>query len=189
MKVFIFLFFIFLISFSSSLELKASPSQLNFEGLENENICKTLTIFTDSKSIILGEDRWAEKGIMDRTFLNHKLESSDLDLKIDYPKNKEIFGSEKIKICISGEKDGNYHGILLYKTKKNPAGVGIWLNIKIIQGEGKFAKITGSAINDGSHTFGLTIVFVLLFIIAFILSRDFKNNAARTTSKSTEGKS
>lgn len=164
----IFLFF-FLVSFVSSVTLSMSPPQIDFIGKTNEVICKYVEVKVEGVETLTGKTRWAEKDYFERNLLNHKLESEDLKIEIDFPNEIEVRESKKIEICIEGSKKGNYHGALLYRIEDKPVQVGIWMNVSL---EGKdMVRITGNFVKDeeGSGNVGVYFAVILLLILGSLL--------------------
>lgn len=160
--------------FVSSSKLIISPSEINFNITQNQKSCEQITIQVDKQSTLIGQDRWAEKGIAQRKFTIHTLSSKDLDLELNYPQKFETNGVSIINVCITAKDSGFYHGLLLYKIENNNAGVGVWLNVNVSNSE-KFSikKITGNVINSQNNyskiflsmlIFYSTIILVLLLI-------------------------
>lgn len=151
----------------SSSGLTISPSQINFNTKENQESCKQITVSTEGSGILIGEDKWAEKGVTERKFLIHTLSPGDLDLKVDYPKKFELKNSATVDVCITAEDSGLYHGLLLYKKENSKAGVGIWMNLNVTESE-KFSikRLTGDTIKEIN---GKTILIILPIILTIIL--------------------
>ncbi|MCW8965379.1 MAG: hypothetical protein OQK82_01630 [Candidatus Pacearchaeota archaeon] len=158
-------------SLISAFELSMSPTEVNFHEKTNTEQCKEITITTTKQSILIGQDKWSAKGITEKTFSLHNLSSKNLDLEIDYPTNFNLIGTSNIDICITAEKQGIYHGLLLYKTKESSAGVGIWLNLNITKSENVvLQKITGNTISiQKNQSQTLLIIFPILLSLLLIL--------------------
>ena len=163
-------FFIFLIGVASSSGLSISPSEIDFKTIENQESCKQIMVSTEGEGFLIGEDKWAKKGVIEKKFLVHTLSSEDLNLKIDYPKRFGIKNFTTIDICITPEDSGFYHGLLLYKKENSKAGVGIWINLNVTESE-KFsiAKLTGDTIKESDVKKSLIILPIILAIILITL--------------------
>lgn len=170
----IFLYLIFFVGVISASEIRISPSQINFEGKTNYEICKKINLFTSENSLILGEDRWAEKGYLERNFSEYKYPANYLDLEVIYLKQIYVHGEKNIEVCIRGKEEGVYNGILLFKVNKNPAGVGSWININLTKGENSLTKITGAVIGNEDTNGFLIILFLLLIVLLFLLVKSIK---------------
>jgi len=154
----------------SASELSISPSEINFNTIENQESCNQIMISTEGQGILIGEDKWAEKGITERKFLIHTLSPEDLDLEVNYPKRFEIKNYATVNVCITAEDSGFYHGLLLYKKENSKAGVGIWMNLNVTESE-KFSilKLSGNAIKESNVKTILIILPIILTIILVIL--------------------
>lgn len=170
-KLFALFFFVFLIGLVSSAELSMSPTQLDFNMTTNQKSCSQIIIHTEESGFLIGEDRWAEKGITEKKFSLHKLSSDDLDLEINYPKRFEAKNFTATDICITAKKSGLYHGLLLYKIESDNAGVGIWITANISKKENILVnKITGNSINlKNNSVFVLSIATLFSAIILIFL--------------------
>lgn len=172
MKYLIFLlYFIFLIESVYANGISISPSQINFNATQNQMSCEQITIQADKQSILIGEDRWAEKGITEKKFSLHKLSAEELNLEINYSTNFETTGISDIEVCITAKDSGLYHGLLLYKTSASKAGVGIWLTANISKKENILInKITGNSINlKNNSVFVLSMATLFSAIILILL--------------------
>lgn len=168
-KLFILFFFIFLISLISSAELSISPTQLDFNTITNQESCNQISIYTEKLGLLIGEDRWAEEGIVEKKFSLHNLSPSDLDLEVSYPKKLEVKNFTTMDICIIAKNAGLYHGLLLYKIESNNAGVGIWMTANVSKKEGmSISKLTGKAIAVKESDAG-TILIILPIVLMIIL--------------------
>lgn len=172
--LFILLFFIFLISFGSCLDLSISPPQINFNSLINEESCRQITISATKDSILIGEDRWAKEGIIERKFSLHTLSAKDLNLEVNYQKKFVSQNSNKLNICMKAKNQGFYHGLLLYKTQNSPAGVGIWINANITKSEvfsiqKLTSNITNSKINKVTVSLSLLPLLSLLLLLILLI--------------------
>ena len=172
MKKILFIFlFIFLTTKIYAASLTVSPEQVNFELNQGETICKKINL--DGNGIILIKDKWAEKWEDQKELNLHKLNSNELNININYPKNISINGREKIEICINSEEFGKYHGILLFREENSKSGIGIWLNVTVKKDE-FFSKITGALINSEKEKLDkvnlmVIFTFILLLFLAFVL--------------------
>jgi hypothetical protein len=160
------IFFVFLIFFIYSVNaatLTISPPQLDFKGVVGEEICNNIKIKVNGTENLTGKIKWAEEGYFERVLNEHKLDSEELDLEIDFSEEIEINEIEEIKICLRGKKAGKFHGVLLYKIKDKPLQIGIWTNVTL---EGNnFIKMTGNFINNKDKFDSLLIFPIILLVI------------------------
>lgn len=171
MKIIYFFFIIFLINTVLAEEIKVSPEQINFTGQINKEYCKNIEIY--SSSLILIEDRWAEKGFTNRDFIKHKFSSSDLNLEIKY-KNK-TFQTDSFEVCLKSKNSGVYHGLLLFRENNSNNGVGIWINSEFTSKDTQIVLIpktlTKKVIQNTqfNSSFLLVILLLLILIIELII--------------------
>lgn len=165
-KIILGFFICILLPFVISLEV--SPSQINFHGKTGETICKKFTI-SGSNLNIIANDRWTLDENIGRDFLAHKSSARDLGLRIDY--EKEFFIEESIekKICLSGEKTGDYHGVLLFRADGHNSGVGTWISVEL-SGE-DLITLGDNGIKEGftDEFFILSLILTLLTILLLII--------------------
>ncbi len=176
MKKIILFLFVFLFPLVNAATLSMSPQQINFIGNVNERICEEVTLKTEGEAVLLGEDKWAEKGYSERKLKQHILDSSELKLELEYPNNIKINNNKTIQVCIVGKNKGNYHGILLYRVEGKPVRVGIWMNVSL---GGSDSKITANVVGEEknfSFLFVMPIILlVVLGILLWMLKRKVKN--------------
>jgi len=167
MKKIILFLFVFLFPLVNAVTLSMSPQQINFIGNVNEKLCEEVTLKTEGEAVLLGEDKWAEKGYSERKLKQHILDSDELKLDLEYPNNIKINNNEKINVCIVGKNKGDYHGILLYRVEGKPVRVGIWMNVSL---DGSVSKITGNVIGEKKDfNFFFIAPIILLIVLGFLL--------------------
>ncbi len=173
MKRLIIFLFVILFPLVNAASLSMSPQQINFNGGVNEEICNEVILKTEGEAVLLGEDKWAEKGYNERKLKQHNLDGSDFKLNLEYPSALEINYNETINVCLTGKNKGNYHGVLLYRVEGKPVRVGIWMNVSL--DGGSVSKITGAIIGEDSNFnlfFILPIILLVVFgVLLFILRR------------------
>lgn len=172
--IFSFFFLIFISSLVSSQSLSISPTQIDFIGDINEEICNEITIKTSMEQNLIGEDRWAKKGETRRKFLIHNLSSEKLSLTLNYNRILTSTNNTKIGICLEGKKEGIYHGLLLYRIDESSTGAGIWMNVSLIN-KNPFTKITGKIIEGTKQTSKINLAIILsIFLITIFVILVFK---------------
>lgn len=121
-KIIILLILIILLNNVSATKISLSPAHIYISGKINTNLCKKFVLSSDKDLILKGEDRWSFKDERSN-FAKYNLSSSELSLKLSYP--KEITSAIKENyFCINSEKSGTFYGILYYKAVESPAGIG-----------------------------------------------------------------
>jgi hypothetical protein len=161
-----FIFFIFFIFTVNAATLTISPPQINFQGNVGEKICKEIEIKVNGTENLTGKIKWAKEGYFEKVLSEHNLESKELKLEVNFPKNLEIKENEKIEICLKGKKTGKYHGVLLYRIKNKPLQIGIWVNVNL---EGKdFIKMTGNFVKT-ENEFNSMLIFPTILLVVFII--------------------
>lgn len=163
-KLFLFYFFVFLIGFSSAASLSMSPPQLDFVGDGKKVVCGNVLLKVNDSEELIGEIRWARDGYFDRKLLAHNLSSEERGIEFSFPKEVFVEGKRNVNVCVEG-KDGDYHGVLLYRVKDKPVQVGIWINASL---NGGGIGLTGNFINAennvGGYMFGIFVFLVLVLI-------------------------
>jgi len=167
MKKLFIIFICFFIPLISSATLSMSPQQIDFVGNTNEKICDEVSLKTDGMATLIGEDLWAEEGYSERKLKQHTLESEELKLNLEYPKEIKIDDEGTIEVCLIGKSKGDYHGVLLYRIKDKPVRVGIWMNVSL---EGTTQKITANIIgNEKTNSGFLFIIPIILLVVLGVL--------------------
>jgi len=163
MKQIIFCFFslliiILIIELTNASQLSISPAELFINGtLEAEN-CQEIKITNDYAGNLIGDIKWART--QSREVKDYNLNGYYFEIATKYPKH--IYFGEKdrrsYKICFSTKKEGEYNGLLIYRTEKGYAGIGIWIHLTINK-----VKINKSMIIlTLTPTFYLFIILILL---------------------------
>jgi hypothetical protein len=115
---------------SSGLEIGVSPSSLTINSRINEIVCNKLTLMSSINNVNINIiDYWSKTSgkYLDNYFLN----SENLSLYLDYPKQVKLNKNQEIILCMKGEKKGNFHGILIFETLDEKINIGIWMNVNI----------------------------------------------------------
>ncbi len=128
-----------------------SPTSLIFNLSPNEKSCQTITVTSDSEKIIIN-DGWAENknvewkvSLFNGTAGYHKL-------TISYP--KELTSQRTAEVCLSGEKTGEYHGVILIKEAQVGNSIiqmGVWVKATI-SGTPASPTSTSASSSGGSGT-------------------------------------
>jgi len=128
MKKFVLLFgFLFLLSFSSALQLGVSPAHLNLSIGTNQKVCSKVIIDSDKQITINLEDKWNK--IQNKNLSEYNFSAKEVGMEIFFPKSFLINGNKEIEICFLSKKSGKYYGIIFY-SGDGFAGVGQWVEIK-----------------------------------------------------------
>ncbi|MBS3071704.1 hypothetical protein J4408_01805 [Candidatus Pacearchaeota archaeon] len=123
----ILFFLIFSFVLVEAFELGAKPSKLVFSGESNERICENVEVFSDKSAVLEGSDYWSAK--KSRELRNYSYESEEFGIVIEY--NKIVNTDAEVKVCVKGEKEGRFYGVLIFSSKEKNAGVGVWLEIDL----------------------------------------------------------
>jgi len=174
--ILILLFILVFVIKVSALELSISPYKLNFSVLGYQRMCKNISLSSDKNIIVTCQDRWT-KNNFSKNIIDYKDSVEMLSINILYEKSFIIEKSKKtIEVCISGEKDGKYYGVLLCNSGN--AGVGSWLDVEIKETEKERKeeiRLTGAAIGasqSSQHIIFLTIfTLILIFISVFMINK------------------
>ena len=146
------------LSFIQASQLSISPAELFINGPIGEENCKEIKITSDYTGNLIGEIKWAR--IRSREIKDYNLAGNYFEIIEKYP--KQVYFGEKDRraydICFKAKKEGEYNGLLIYKTQKSYAGIGIWIHLIINK-----VKINNSVlILTITPTFYLFIILILL---------------------------
>lgn len=131
MKFFIFLLFLVFLM-GNILAFEFSPTQIDMNLEKNQQDCKTITLTSDSDTIQI-YDKWAENKDLDWNVNLFRTEASSQGLSLTYP-SELLLKQREFQVCISGSKEGEYHGVLLLKEEQKGNSImqmAIWLKIRI----------------------------------------------------------
>jgi hypothetical protein len=181
-KCLFFVYFVFILTNVSAVQLSISPPQIDFVGSTGEEICNTIFIQVNGTENLIGKNLWAEEGIDLRKISLHNLTSEDLRIDFNYEDKIEVDGERGAQICVTAKRKGTYHGLLLYKIENKPVQVGIWMNVSVSKGN-DLVKITGNAVKDSGDKgvtwvvfpIGLVIILGILFILQKLGLQESKN--------------
>jgi len=111
-----------------------SPSSLIFNLTLNEKSCQTITINSNSDTISVS-DKWAvDKDIEWKVSLFNSSADSH-SITISYPSEISL-PENKVEVCLSGSKVGEYHGVMLLREEQQGNSVvqmGVWLKVTITE--------------------------------------------------------
>lgn len=162
-------------SYVSAFEFGVSPSELNFQGKEGEEICKNVKIFSSLDGINIAiEDKWTTQKDSSKNLNEYLIDSNELKINMDYERDFLLNNEREIKICLKSKEAGEFKGVLLFQALDNSLNIGIWLNADISK-TNQASKITGFSIKDLDSLnsmnvflpltiFNLFLLFALLFV-------------------------
>lgn len=156
-----FIFFIFLILIFTNLFTISSlvgatgfsPSSLIYTLKPGENQCKTITINSESNTIAV-EDKWAENKNVEWKVSEFNTGASSHGISISYPKQLSL-NERDVNVCLSGNKIGEYHGVLLLKEEQQGNSIiqmGVWLKVNIGETSQSQSSSTTTSSSSGSST-------------------------------------
>lgn len=159
MKSFIFLFFLILI-FANLFEMPNfvgatgfSPSSLIFNLKPGEKQCKMISITSESETIT-ADDKWAENKNVEWKVSEFNTDASSLGISINYPKELSL-DEREVNVCLSGNKLGEYHGVLLLKEEQQGNSIiqmGVWLKVNIGKTSQQTSTLSASATTSSGTT-------------------------------------
>ncbi len=124
----IFIFLLLILSIQIATAVGFSPSSLTFELETNKEECKMITINSESETINVS-DKWASSSDIEWKSSLFKEQASTHSISINYP--AEITEDEReVEVCLSGEKAGEYHGIIVLEQEKEGNSIiqlGVWI--------------------------------------------------------------
>lgn len=153
-KLILFYVLIFFLEFVSPLELGLSPAHFEIETNVGETACKNISLNSDRAIVILVNNKWAKTE--SRNLKDYNLSSENFGIEVT---EEKIFLDKKkeTEVCFSGEKAGNFYGVILFESENGYAGVGSWVELNVVAENKKSGLITGELIKD----FGANNFFVL----------------------------
>ncbi len=183
----IILTILFIPTFSTALKVSISPAHLYFSGDTDKILCKELTVLSDTKITLTGEDKWSTNKSGGK-LSEYALNSEQLKIKTSYS-NKIIINTEKTtEICINATNSGNYYGVILYKSPENSVGIGVLIEANISGENNKLQSnplnsiaLTGFVTNENNQSqkspisILILLLMVVLVILCLMLSRKIRN--------------
>ncbi len=171
---------IFLLNIVHAVSMGISKSELDFYGNLGEKVCKKIYLYSNSETGLISEDKWSMGN--SRKLSDYKYSSNDFNIIIEYPHNISIYEKKEINVCIIGNQDGRYYGVLIYKQPKM-IGVGTWLDITIGNGinpnkpinqsiKNNIISLIGFTVNDENNKVSINrniLVLNLIFLTAILL--------------------
>lgn len=183
----VFVVILLFIPFCSCLKIGIAPSILKFKANADQVVCKNITLFSNSKGILIGQTQWANEDY--RELSMYDINENEINLNIDYPKQvgfEKADMEKQVEICIIGEKKEKYYGALTYRAENSHAGVGIWMRVEIIsedldkkedKQESSLVKLKGLSSNISYSNLLLFLILIystifLLLILALLSCRN-----------------
>jgi hypothetical protein len=190
-KIFFFLLLIIILLYPVySLELSASPGNLDMSGKVNEKICRDFIIKSDYNGNLISSLKWLKEENHIKNINYYTINSSEINILEELPDKIKINRvSIKKEICLSFQEPGDYNGALIIRTEDSYAGVGLWINAKISGTKNKEKEaqiITGLSILNTIHNKTnksnliiipviLTIVLITILLTLLLIQRFNKN--------------
>lgn len=111
-----------------------SPTSLVFNLNVGEQDCKTITITSDSETISVS-DLWAKNKDVEWKVSLFNESAGFHGISIDYDDKLNI-DERQVEVCLSGNKIGEYHGVVLLKQGQEGNSIvqmGVWLKVTITE--------------------------------------------------------
>jgi len=138
MKIILALILLILIAEVSALKIGISPSKLYFRGQIGEELCKSLTFYSDSSVSFTAKDKWNPEKFSD-VVGDYNLNSSEINLEVSYPDAFSFKSSKKADVCITSYTNKSYYGVLIYSVENGNSGIGILMKVDF-SGQGKLVE-------------------------------------------------
>src|SRR3989338_1394341 len=134
MRIKFFLLFITLTLFGLNMAQAVgfSPPSLTFELEKNQEECKMVTIDSESEKVTVS-DSWAENESVEWKVSSFNTEAGQHEISINYDDELSL-DEREVEVCLSGNKLGEYHGVLLFEEKQRGNSIvqlGVWLKVLI----------------------------------------------------------
>ena len=130
------LFFLFLFLILSIIPLTTaigfSPSSLTFFLEPNQEFCQIVTLNSESKAITVF-DSWAKNEKVEWKASLFNTTAKEHSLTVTYP-NQLLLEEREAKVCISGLKEGEYHGAIIFEQEQEGNSIiqlTVWLKVII----------------------------------------------------------
>lgn len=135
----------------SALELGASPAQLVFEGNVGKLVCTNLSVESNRALRVVFNERWSVRNRAGGWAEQPLLAGKELGLSVALPSSMELERARGrnerwealFPVCIVGEREGTYAGLLFIVPEKGIAGVGVLMRVRL-EGEGREEERTES---------------------------------------------
>ena len=162
-------------SFVSASDLGVYPDEMKFDVDIGEKACSQVIVFSSENISVELEDSWAEQGYFGRESERHTLKSELKGIEISYSDKFSFRGQKEIKVCITGNIAGRFHGLLMIRGEN--VGIGSWMSVNVHGNV--LSGITGEVIYDigNGSVVGMMLLFniALLLVLAYLLIRMKKN--------------
>jgi len=118
MKIIVFLF-IFFISFSSALDFKVSPKELNISGSTNEWLCQNISAQISEDLKLEINSKWTKEAYS-RKISDYYLSNERENINFNYSKNNDLY-----EICFKSKYLVEKKGVLLINPINKSVGIGV----------------------------------------------------------------
>ena len=160
--------FTLLSSYVSAFEFGISPSELSFQGVQGQEICQKVNLFSSLNEINIAlKDKWSIESNPSKNLNDYLMESDDLKIILTYEQNFILNNQKEIKICLKSKDFGKFRGVLFFQALDRSLNIGIWLNADISKSN-QASKITGFSINDSDINNSMNIVLPITLFNLFL---------------------
>ncbi len=129
-KGFVILLLIISLNNACAMKISFSPAHILLSGEVNENICKEITLSSDKKVVLYGEDRWALKE-SENKIEDYILSSKQIGLNVSYPGEISLNSDTSFSFCVNAKNSGIYYGTIIYKSGFGVGGIGGIVKVNI----------------------------------------------------------
>lgn len=172
-KLTVVFFLIIFMGNASALKFGISPYKIDFKGGVGEEVCKSLTFYSDSSVSIIGEDKWKSENFSDLVS-DYTLDSKEINLEVSYPNSFSFKFSKSSEVCITSYTNKSYFGVLIYKVENGYSGIGVLMRTDFSGSDGlndegkKSVKITGNTVNINKNPGNNIALLLVLIAIDFL---------------------
>lgn len=110
------------------MDFSVSPKELSLVGYKNEWICETIIIKPENIDISINS-KWSNNRT--KNIFDYNLTNDNVRVELNYSKVNNL----SYNICLKSKYLLEKEGILFIRVKDKPIGIGIWINLKVIQRE------------------------------------------------------
>lgn len=168
LSFFVFLLIINFFVNAAAFEMGIKPPRLSFDSEKGEFICKNLSVlYSGEKVKVILMDKWANDEDEDYSDF---VQNSNEKLRLDYPRNFEIYSDKKITICLKSEEIVRKKGVLIFEVNEKNLGIMIPVEVDIKdKDDDSLSLITGNSIIDDLKSSKLSYMLAFNFLLCIVL--------------------
>ena len=177
---FIVLFLFIICSFIvSGFKLSVSPSELNIDADENEEVCNTFVIsYSNESTKIKVYDFWNNNTDNVMNISNYIFNSEKLAINTRYSSSVTLKNRDSFNFCITGRDSGLYEGALFFESVDYGLSIGVFIHLNVVGNSNSLEKddlvnknsLTGFSTYDSFGGYSRGILIALIFTFACLIA-------------------